>query len=234
MKKIKKNLKWITIGFVMIIIIGIFSVKVYLYNRKDDSKETSELKEVDDLILEEEEIEETQEVVYVDIKGAVVKPGVYEVSTDKKVIDVVNLAGGLTDQADTSMVNLAKKVVEEMVVIIYTKEEVKNATKEETVVKIIDNECVCPEVKNDACLNQNNTSSDKNSSDTNDEVVGKVNINTATKEELLNLSGIGESRALAIIEYREEHGGFKTVDEIMNVSGIGESLFEKIKDNITI
>ena len=102
--------------------------------------------------------------IYVDVKGAVVNPGVYEIEEGKKVRDAIGLAGGLTDQADTSLINLAKKVTNEMVVIIYTLEEVKKATEVDAIAKVIDNQCVCPEIKNDACLtkeeNQNINSDD--------------------------------------------------------------------------
>ena len=70
------------------------------------------------------------------------------------------MAGGFTKNADTSLLNLAKKVTNEMVIIIYTKEEVKNANKMDTVVKIIEKECVCPEINNDACLNSSNSQND--------------------------------------------------------------------------
>lgn len=236
MKIIKKNLKWITIVFVMIMIIGGVIIKYFLSKEKTEEISFDELelelhKESDINEEVKEEVVEVVEYIYVDIKGAVQSPGVYEIPKDKKVIDVVNLAGGFTEKADTSLINLAKKVSDEMVIVIYTQEEVKNASKTETVVKVIEKECVCPEIINDACINQ-----DKN--ETTEEIISnnkiKININTATIEELLTLSGIGESKAKAIIAYREENGTFKSVEDVLQVSGIGESLYEKIKDNITI
>lgn len=198
---------------------------------------------LDELVLDEEkEVNEKKDTeletvnVFVDIKGAVISPGVYEIESNKKVIDVVQLAGGFLENADTSMVNLAKKVTNEMVIIIYTVEEVKNAIAKESIAKLVDNQCICPKVNNDACLRQNNNSSNEqnnSSNNTSDEDV-VVNINTATVEELLTLSGIGESKAKAIIEYRTEHGDFRRVEDIMEVSGIGESLYEKIKEYITV
>ena len=79
--------------------------------------------------------------------------------------------------------------------------------------------------------NKNDTTNDNKQTQ---EENSKVNINKATKEEIMTLSGIGESKALAIIKYREENNGFKDISEIMNVSGIGEALFNKIKEFITI
>ena len=154
------------------------------------------------------------------------------------VIDVVNEAGGLTKNADTSMINLAKVVTNEMVIIIYTKEEVKKYQKQEEIIKIIDKECICPEIKNDACIN-NQSSNPKESNKNNNQTIEnnsnkKININKASKEELQTLTGIGESKAEAIIEYRQKNGNFKTIEEIKEVSGIGESAYEKIKDYITI
>lgn len=235
MKKIRKNLKWITLIVVMIAIVGGILIKYSLNNNQitEISIEELELKEIDK--PEEEEVTENIEEiknVFVDIKGAIQKPGVYEIAEDKKVIDVVQLAGGLKENADTSMINLAKKVANEMVIIIYTIDEVKEAGQADTIIKIVEKECVCPEIKNDACLTPEDTKTDITQDKDNKD--DKVNINTATIEELLTISGIGESKAKSIIEYREEFGEFKKIEDIMEVSGIGEALYEKIKDNITI
>jgi competence protein ComEA len=86
---------------------------------------------------------------------------------------------------------------------------------------------VCEEIKNDACYNEE-TDENLNTSD------GKININTSSLEELMTLSGIGESKAKAIIEYREKNGSFKNIEDIVNVSGISETIYAKIKNNITI
>lgn len=235
MKKIKQNLKWITLALVMIIIIGGFLIKWSLSNKEMEPVIIEELE------LSEPETTETEEEItipkniYVDIKGAVKNPGVYEVAEDKKVVDVVGLAGGFTDNANTSMINLAKKVTNEMVIIIYTEEEVKKATEPDTIIKVVDKQCICPEIKNDACLNQESNSNATNDTTTENGANNqKVNINSATLEELLTLDGIGESKAKAIIEHREENGEFKTIEDIKEVSGIGETLYEKIKDNITV
>lgn len=247
MKIIKKNLKWITLVIVMLLIAGGFLMKYKLENDKFNKVLVDELELDNEANLEKKEEnqtetknlneeEETKDIqikkVYVDIKGAVKNPGVYEIEEDKKVIDVLELAGGLAENADTSMINLAKKVFNEMVVIIYTNDEVKNAREPDTIIKVVEKECVCPEIKNDACINSNDT--EKNNNQNNVEENNKVNINKATLEELLTISGIGESKAKSIIEYREQNGEFKKIEDIMNVSGIGEALYEKIKNYITI
>lgn len=238
MKLIKKNIKWISLIVIIILIISIIIVKAYLL--KND--------EVDVKILEKEELVKTEstteeqleevipelDFVFVDIKGAVVKPGVYEIEATKKVIDVVNLAGGLTDQADTSLINLAKTISSEMVIIIYTKEEVAKAKEDASLTKVVDNECVCPQITNDACLNNEETTNDNKNTTNTDTTASKVNINEATLEELQTLSGVGESKAQAIIDYREEHGPFETIEALKEVSGIGESLYEKIKNHIEV
>lgn len=238
MKHIKKYLKVISILILFVLIIGGVYLKYNLNKNKKEIKPTIEK----DVLTEtpKEEVEKIIEKVNVDIKGAVKKPGVYEIEENKKVIDVITIAGGLTDNADTSMINLAKKVKNEMVVIIYTKEEVKEATKPNQIIKYVDKECICPQIKNDGCLNtlkENNT--DKTDTTKKEEVVQesnkeKININTATLEELQTLTGIGESKAKAIIAYREEKGGFKNIEELKEITGIGEALYEKIKDSITI
>lgn len=191
---------------------------------------------------------------YVDIKGEVVKPGVYEVSNDSRIVDVIKKAGGLTKNADTSLINLSKKVTDEMNIRIYSKKEVaaaKESIKKEPevieIIKEIEKECVCPEVnnlcdnKNDAVIesenisskDENNKKDDKNENKNDDVNNRLININTATKEELMSLTSIGEAKAKSIIEYREKDK-FTKIEDILNVSGIGEALFDKIKENITV
>ena len=241
MRFIKKHLFFITIIFIIVFILGLFYIK---YNMLNNSEVVLDDKKSDDLELKEEEVLEVK-LIHVDVKGAVKKPGVYEVSSDKLVIDAVNLAGGLSDNADTSFINLAKKVQDEMVVIIYTADEVKKALTDDnnnSIIKVIDKKCVCPSIKNDACINTNSnnktstSNKDNSSSNTNntsnEEIL--VNINTASLEELESIPGIGESKAKAIISYREEVGSFSSIEDIKNVSGIGDSLYEKIKTYITI
>ena len=115
-----------------------------------------------------------------------------------------------------------------MVIIIYTKEEVKKSNIVDTVVKVVEKECVCPNIQNDGCLN-----TEIKENITNKENEELVNINTATVEELQTITGIGESKAKSIIEYRKVNGNFKTIEDIKNVEGIGEKLYESIKIYIT-
>lgn len=233
MKKIKRNLKWITIAIVMIILLGGIILKNTLKGQAT--------KEPEEELIFEKPLEEPSETsipktFYIDIKGAIKTPGVYEIKEGQKVIDAVQLAGGFTENADSSMINLAKQVTNEMVIIIYTKEEVKKAQEKDSIAKTIDNQCICPTIKNDACLIKEETKTNKNKTSEKQptQTSEKININTASLEELQTITGIGESKAKAIIEYREEHGNFQSIEEIKEVSGIGESLYEKVKNSITI
>ena len=241
----------------VLIIIGLLGYILY-FDRSNgldmDNLVSDDIVSSDDNSLEiDSKKDDVIHVISVDIKGAVKKPGVYQIESDKKVIDVVNLADGLADNADTSLVNLAKNLSDEMVIIIYTKDQVKEAKKNDTISTKIDNSCVCPKIINDACLNGESSNSNSNSNSGNSKDISnisnnsvsssnkensldnkKVNINNASLEELQSISGIGESKAKAIIEYRDKNGSFKVIDDILNVSGIGQSLFEKIKEYITV
>ena len=145
--------------------------------------------------------------IVVDIKGAVVNPGVYYVHSNTIVQEVIVLAGGLTNDADTSNINLSKKVTNEMIITIYTKEEVSKMDKLDTIVEEVTN---------------NNSNGNK------------ISLNSATIDELTTLSGIGEEKAKLIIQYREKCGPFKSIEEIRNIKGIGTAMYDKIKDNITV
>lgn len=159
------------------------------------------------------------------IKGAVVNPGVYSFNEGERVIDAINKSGGLLENADTSVINLSKNLFDEMVIVVYTVDEVNEMKGKNILIQYIEKECNCPTLSNDACLSNDSVKESDSS---------KISINNASVEELTKLSGIGESKAKSIVEYRNEHGLFSSIDEILNVSGIGEALFEKIKDNITI
>ena len=211
----------------IILILLILTIFYWLNLKKNNKKVIKKDKEVVQKLEKKEEKEEIKSVK-VDIKGEINNPGIYELDESKRVIDVIELAGGLTNNADTSVINLSKKLKDEMVIIIYSKYQVKNfeATKEKE--KVVEEKCIQENenaLKNDACIN------DTNSKDTNT-IQGKININTASLEQLQTLPGVGESKAKSIIEYREKQK-FKTIEDIKNVTGIGDSLFAKIKENIT-
>ena len=191
----------------------------------------------DDDVIIKEEIEtpvlnddDIQEKVLVDVKGAVMAPGVYQLDVRCSVQDAINMAGGLLENANTKVINLSKRVFDEMVIIVYTNEEIEKYQKEPDVITefvYIELPCECPDAMNDACIDTDKKTDSSTES-------GLISINTATKDQLMTLTGIGASKAEAIINYREENGNFSDIKDIMNVSGIGESAFEKIKNNITI
>lgn len=166
--------------------------------------------------------------VYVQLCGAVKSPGVYKISSASRVFEAIELAGGATEEADVDSVNLARPVADEMRIYVPTKEEVENSNGDyfwEYNDKTFENEAS----DNAASYNENSANGDSYGKD--DEL---ININEATKEKLMELPGIGEAKAEAIISYREENGGFNDISDIMNISGIKEAAFDKIKDLIKI
>jgi len=215
--------KQIIIVIFILAILGVssfFIVKNIMSNKK---------KEKDEVIVEksiEKKEVETKEVLQVDIKGEVINPGIYELDSESRVIDVINKAGGLTENANTSVINLSKKITDEMVIIIYSNEEVNDFKTTKEIEEQVIEKCIQKEdnsLRNDACIEN----------DKNNMLTGKVNINTASLEELMTLEGIGENKAKSIIEYRETKSKFNTIEDIKNVNGIGDNLFAQIKENIT-
>ena len=229
----------------------VFSVSTFLLLKKDNLETTALTYEnilKEDIVNEVEEGNEEITYYFVDVKGYVNNPGVYSLEKGKRVVDAINIAGGLKKDANTTLLNLSMEVLDEMVIVVYSNQEITNlkTLKEE----IKQEEVICKEtVINDACIcNNDNTTLGTGEKELNDkqeikeEVNEKepektkeiVNINTATIEELMTLSKIGEAKAMAIIEYREKNGNFEKVEDIKNVSGIGDSLFESIKEYITV
>lgn len=175
-------------------------------------KEEVEMAEETEAVPEEEvQKEEGAEVtapprkIFVDVCGAVVNPGVYELSAESRVFHAIDAAGGFREDAASEYVNRAKSINDGEQVYIPTKEEVK--------------EQAVPALAG---------------SDPAEGIDTRVNLNTADKEQLMTLSGIGESKAEAILAYREEIGGFQTVEDILNVPGIKEGTLAKIKDDIAV
>ncbi len=223
--------KQIIIGLIIILTISISSYGVYkIFSEKEDIKKekvvvTNLEKTAVNKKKEQENVKEEVKTLMVDVKGNVINPGIYELEDGKRVVDAINKAGGLNEIADTSVLNLSKKLKDEMVIIVYSYEDVLNFTivKEQESVK--QEECVkgINDIENDACIDEENNTNN-----------GKVSINTASIEELMQLDGIGESKAKAIIEYREKNGNFEAIEDLLKVNGIGENLFAKIKENITL
>ncbi|HIV75123.1 MAG TPA: helix-hairpin-helix domain-containing protein [Candidatus Pseudogracilibacillus intestinigallinarum] len=144
-------------------------------------------------------------ILLVDIKGAIKHPGLYKINEGDRIQDVIDLAGGLKDDADENQVNLAQRLQDEMVIYIPTiGEEIEH---------------IQPNIS---------------STTTQSAQDGKVAINHATAEEIQTLNGIGPKKAETIIAYREENGPFHTIEDLLNVSGIGEKTLENIRDQISV
>lgn len=141
--------------------------------------------------------------------GAVQRPDVYEISADSRIVDAVSAAGGFAIDAYPEAMNLAETVSDGSRIYVPTKEEVDALAV----------------VYSDTGSGSGDTTSDS---------TGRVNINTATLEELTTLPGIGDTRARAIIDYREQNGAFGNIEDIMQVTGIKEKSFSKIKDSICV
>lgn len=213
------------VSLIIILIGGVTGLSIYKYLKSNKKEPKEEIVITKKNSLEKKKVEQIEKYK-VDIKGEVINPGIYSLEKDKRVIDVIALAGGLTENADTSVINLSKKINDEMVIIVYSQEQVTDFKKTKEIEKQVQEKCIQPDensLQNDSCIKKENTTQ-----------TGLININTASIEELMTLPGIGESKAKDIIKYREANNGFKSIDELTNISGIGESILVKIKENITI
>lgn len=182
----------------------------YFYFSSSDSSPPQEelietIQPIEEKNLSESAEEAVMQQVFVEIKGAVMYPGVYELEQDQRIKDVVQLAGGYTENADTQFINHAQKVQDEMVIYIPIMGEQ---------------------------LEEGSSSLLTLPTETNKEQ--KININKADVATLATLPGIGPFKAQSILTYREENGQFQTIDDLKNVSGIGDKTFEKLKDAITV
>ena len=185
------------VGGILLILVGVGG----LFSKREESVEGTTVVETT-MLVEKTEVSTTQEtVIFVDIKGEVKKPGVYQMKAGDRVKDAIDAAGGLTEEADSQKVNLAKRLEDQMVIVVpKVGEEAEEIPAGET--------------RNEATKE------------------GKVNINTATVEELKTLKGVGEKKAEAIIEYRKKNGSFQTKEDLMKVRGIGKKLFESFQERI--
>lgn len=216
-----KNKYWLLVGSLCLIIV-VLLVILFINNEREESISFVEHEVVDSV----ENISESNKV-FVDIKGAVKKPGVYELDKESKVVDVITLAGGLSKNADTKNINLSQHVKDEMVIYIFTKNELKTTQAKSSV------PFTTTVINYDSCIEPVKENNNDVTTTTTENKNQLVNINTASKEELMTLSGIGSSKADLIIIKRNE-SPFNSIEDIMSVSGIGESAFAKIKDYITV
>ena len=211
---------------ILIVIVAIVAIISYyfIFDRKEEwlnnQEQNLEIKEeikTNDQIennSNEQQLEKNENII-VHVSGAVNKEGIVELKNNSRIIDAIDKAGGLKDEADITNINLAYIIEDGMKIHIPSKEE-----KESTIIVESNIDSGTVEQSNEIKSNNNKKL--------------KININTATKTDLETLPGIGESTALKIIEYRKEKGKFKLIEDIKQVNGIGENKFNKIKELITV
>ena len=198
----RQNVKSVILAFVCSLVLIIGGLFYFNKNKTEDYSGVSFSNISNETNNKDEKAEDKHdEKIFVDVKGAVKHPGVFETTKDKRVKDLIEEAGGLLDDADTSTLNLSQKVKDQMVIYV-----LKHGEKPKQI-------------------------SDGSTSSTNGDV---ININTANKEQLMKISGVGKTKAEAIISYREKNGDFKKKEDITKVHGIGKATFEKIKDKIEV
>ncbi len=219
MKEILLNLskkQKIVLSIVVLLILGLLIIYIFENLYETDSADQIILNnEINETKANEENIGiiKSKEKVVVHVIGEVNNPGVVILEEGSRIIDAINSAGGKTEEADLSKINLAY-IIEDGIQIYVPRinENLNN-------VEVISADAGEGVVSNSTISENNNV---------------KVNINTANKEKLETLPGIGESTAQKIIEYREQNGKFKTIEDIQNVSGIGTVKYNSLKDKITV
>ncbi|QBO37002.1 competence protein [Periweissella cryptocerci] len=154
----------------------------------------------------------TAKRLFVDVKGAVNKPGVLEVAAGARLDSILALAGGVTKKADLNQVNLAQEVQDQQIIYVPKQGEQTPAQFNNAGGTATSGVAGAGEATTEA----------------------NVNLNNASKEDLQTLTGVGPSKADAIIQYREEHGQFGTIEELTEVTGFGEKTFEKLKDKLSV
>lgn len=204
---IKANKVYISGGLLIIIAVLYFSFKPIEEPSTIFEDDEALLEQGGQLSVESVKDEVIDEIVIVDVKGAVKMPGVYEAKANDRVVDMINKAGGLMETADEAKINFAIRVEDEMVIYI--------PKIGEEVAEIED-------------VPTSGESTGQGKSD------GKVNLNTANETELQTLPGIGPAKAAAIIEFRETNGPFKVIEDLKSISGIGDKTFEKLQDQIKV
>lgn len=209
----------LVVGVCGIVLLGIAVFLLVTQQEKEDKElliETSSTTEVTvDTKKEQDQAndESKSAKIYVDISGAVKQPGVYQLPEGSRLFDLLKQAGGLTEDAAIQTVNQAMIIQDQQKIIILTQAQAQS----------LDTENI-----------NNNGHLEEKSAEKSSKEAGKININQADLTQLQQLSGIGEKKAQAIIDYRNENGSFKTIEDLAKVTGIGEKTVEKLRDSITI
>ena len=202
-----EEMNWKVKGSVLFVCL-IIGIGLFWMSRQGEEVEEAATSLAETTILPQEVEDKTtvSTVIYVDVKGEIHHPGVYQMKAENRVKDLIEAAGGFTPLADDQKLNLAQLLEDQMVIVVPKKGEEVNSE-----------------------LAQAPTSQKKEVGKE-----GKVNINTATVEELKTLKGIGEKKAEAIIEYRKKNGSFKNKEELMKVRGIGKKLYESFQERVIV
>lgn len=202
-----EEMNWKVKGSILFVCL-IIGMGLFWMSRQGEEVEEADTSLAETTILPQEVEDKTtiSTVIYVDVKGEVHHPGVYQMKAENRVKDLIEAAGGFTPLADDQKLNLAQLLDDQMVIVVPKKGEEVNSE-----------------------LAQAPTPHKKEVGKE-----GKVNINTATVEELKTLKGIGEKKAEAIIEYRKKNGSFKNKEELMKVRGIGKKLYESFQERVIV
>lgn len=186
-------------------------------NQKDTSEELVDITSGNEKVVSKESILEQDQSsdAVIHVCGEVNNPGVYTLSDKARVVDAIEAAGGFTKEAAEDAFNQAALITDGQRIYVPNKKEVETLSDAEIT-----------EVVFSTPLGKENYDESSNKT--------KVNINKATKEELMTIPGIGEAKALSIISYRTEHGVFSTIEELQNISGIKSAVFNRMKDFITV
>lgn len=227
----------------LLILIGELGFLSYLNTKKEKDENITDLA-VQENTLKEGKDESQNQLVAVEIKGQVQNPGIYKLDANATINDALKLAGNITAKGFVDNINLSQKVVEQMVIYIFAQDEYSkvksNLSYAICYIKSFDiSNClkngysviVTSQDEEETIFSSLEENANKSSSGKNSQI---VNLNTADKDTLMTLSGIGEAKALSIIEYRKTNGGFKTIAEIKNVKGIGEAIYAKIKNYLKV
>ena len=197
---------------IAIIIVTIIGIGIYCYTDAIENTNNEEIENVLE-VVPTNTIEETEEKnIFVHIAGCVQKEGMLELRSNSRIADAIEKAGGLTQEADLSDINLAYLLEDGMKIYIPNQNERQ------------ENNEITENIPNTATMQIQDTNKKQD----------VININTATQEELDTLPGIGPATAIKIIEYRKEKGKFKQKEEIKEVSGIGDAKYENIKELICV
>ena len=199
-------IKWVISGIMLILVLGIYAIYMLSHQQELTSVKTDPSKEARKATMTNASTEiksqSSDAVIMVDVKGAVKKPGVYNVVDNPRAQKAIAQAGGITSEADITTVNLAQKMSDGTVIYVPNKNEPQPNNERTVIAK-----------KSDSA---------------------KINLNTATANELQMLEGVGAKKAEQIIAYRETHGHFKDVTELKGIPGIGDKRIEPLKDKLLV